>query len=66
MKTRIPSIFRMWDLGLNAKNPYKSQIQAFRGKIGQNYLLVFYSQLLTRVPVVLCLGARGRTPPSKF
>ena len=23
----------------------------------QNYLLVFYSQLLRRVPVVLCLGA---------
>ena len=26
-------------------------------EIAQNYLLVFYSQLLKRVPVVLCLGA---------
>ena len=26
-------------------------------EIEQNYLLVFYSQLLKRVPVVLCLGA---------
>ena len=36
-------------------------------EIAQNYLLVFYSQLLKRVPVVLCLGAltgpRESPPP---
>ena len=36
-------------------------------EIDQNYLLVFYSQLLKRVPVVLCLGAltgpRESPPP---
>ena len=36
-------------------------------EIAQNYLLVFYSQLLKRVPVVLCLGAlsgpRENPPP---
>ena len=36
-------------------------------EIEQNYLLVFYSQLLKRVPVVLCLGALTgprENPPS--
>ena len=35
----------------------------------QNYLLVFYSQLLKRVPVVLCLGALSgprENPPLKI
>ena len=58
----------------NAKGPFGEFPRIDFGdppplEMEQNYLLIFYSQLLKRVPVVLCLGALTsprETPPLKM